>query len=122
MIVAYWIIAGLLAAAYLAAGSLKVLRPTEQLAASGMGWAEDYGTTATKAIGAVEILGALGLILPLLTGIAPWLSVVAAVGLALVQVGAIVVHIRRGERKSLPVNVVLLLLAVVAAALAAALV
>lgn len=120
MIVAYWIVAGLLALVYLAAGIIKVARPKEQLQAAGMAYVEDFGSPSVKLIGLVEILGALGLILPALTGIAPWLTVVSAIGLVLVQVGGIVVHVRRGESSKLGINVGLLVLAGVAVWLAAA--
>jgi len=110
MNVALWVVAGLLAAVYLGAGLAKLTRPKESLAPA-MGFVEDYSAGAVKAIGAVEVLGALGLVLPQATGIAPVLTPVAAVGLAIVQLGAIRVHVRRGERQQLPVNVVLLVLA-----------
>lgn len=112
MNIALWIVQGLLAAVYLAAGLMKVVRSREQMVASGsFEWAKDMSDGAVKAIGAVEVLGALGLILPELTGIAPVLTPIAAVGLVVVQVVAARVHLRLGERKSLPVNVILLLLA-----------
>ncbi|WP_433795841.1 DoxX family protein [Actinoplanes sp. CA-252034] len=50
-----------------------------------------------RAIGGPELAGAAGLILPPLTGIAPWLAPAAAVGLGLAQVGRIIVHVTRGE-------------------------
>jgi hypothetical protein len=107
-----WTVQGLLAFVYLAAGGLKVVRPREQLAASGrLDWMKDNSDAAVKAIGAVEILGALGLILPGLTGIAPILAPIAAVGLVVVQIGALRVHLTRNERQPLPVNATLLLLA-----------
>jgi len=62
-----------------------------------MAWAEDFSPVATRLIGIAEILGALGLILPLLTGIAPILTPIAAVCLAVLMVGATVVHVRRKE-------------------------
>ena len=112
MNIALWIVQGLLAAVYLAAGLMKVVRSREQMVASGsFEWAKDMSDGAVKAIGAVEVLGALGLVLPELTGIAPVLTPIAAVGLVVVQVVAARVHLRLGERKSLPVNVILLLLA-----------
>lgn len=112
MNIALWVVQGLLAAVYLAAGLMKVVRPRAQMVASGgFEWAKDMTDGAVKAIGAVEVLGALGLILPQLTGIAPVLTPIAAVGLVIVQVLAMRVHLKLGERKSLPVNAVLLLLA-----------
>jgi hypothetical protein len=110
--IALWIIQGLLALVYLAAGGLKVVRPREQLVASGnFDWMKDSSDTGVKAVGLVEILGALGMILPWLTGIASILTPIAAIGLVVVQVGALRVHLVRKEGKSLPVNLLLLLLA-----------
>jgi hypothetical protein len=110
--IALWIVQGLLALVYLAAGVLKVVRPRERLVASGnFDWMKDSSDTGVKAVGLVEILGALGVILPWLTGIASILTPIAAVGLVMVQVGALRVHLVRNERRPLPVNVLLLLLA-----------
>lgn len=112
MNIALWTVQVLLAFVYLAAGGLKVVRPREQLAASGrLDWMKDNSDTTVKVIGAVEILGALGLILPGLTGIAPILAPIAAVGLVVVQIGAFRVHLTRNERQPLPANGILLLLA-----------
>ncbi len=110
--IALWVVQVLLALVYLAAGGLKVVRPREQLVASGrFDWMKDTSDAAVLAVGAVEVLGALGLILPELTGIAPILTPIAAVGLVVVQVGALRVHLARDERQPLPANVILLLLA-----------
>ncbi len=110
-----WIIASLLAVAFLAAGAMKLSRTREQLAASGMGWAADVGSGTVKLIGAVEVLGAIGLVLPALVDVATVLVPLAATGLALVMAGAAVVHLRRKEAQMVPVNLVLLVLAVVVA-------
>ena len=112
MNIALWVVQALLALVYLGAGGIKVVRPREQLVASGrFDWMKDTSDAGVKAVGAVEVLGALGLILPELTGIAPILTPIAAVGLVVVQVGAIRVHLTRGERQPLPANGILLLLA-----------
>lgn len=97
MTIALWILNGLLALAFVAAGSMKSLRPRTALVASGMAWAEDFSVPSVKLIGIAEVLGGLGLMLPLLTGIAPILAPVAATALAVVMIGAVVVHIRRQE-------------------------
>ena len=106
-----WIIAGVLAAAFAAAGAMKLTQPKEKLAASGMAWTEDFGTGTVKLIGALEVLAAIGLILPAALGIAPVLVPLAALGLVLIMIGAIVTHSRRKETQVIGVNVVLLLLA-----------
>lgn len=109
MNIVLWIAAGLLALVFLASGGMKALRPKETLAAN-MGWVEDFSAGAVKTIGVLEILAAIGLILPAALDIAPILTPLAATGLVLTMIGAIVVHARRKENQPLPINVVLLLL------------
>jgi uncharacterized membrane protein YphA (DoxX/SURF4 family) len=110
--VVLWVVAGLLAALYLAAGGMKLVTPREKLLENpNMGWTADFSDAGVKGIGAVEILGAIGLILPWALDIAPVLTPLAATGLAVIQIGAIIVHARRKETKALPMNVVLLVLA-----------
>jgi hypothetical protein len=107
-----WIIAGLLAAVYLGAGLGKLIVPRETLArAPGGGWVEDFSPRSIKAIGALEILGALGLILPAALDIAPVLMPLAALGLVMVMAGAVVVRIRRHEPKPMVADLVYLTLA-----------
>jgi DoxX-like family len=115
--IAYWIVAGLLAVFYLYAGGKKLVQSKEQLAPM-MGWVDTVPMRVVRLIGAVEILGALGLVLPPLTGIAPVLALVAAIGFAVLQVLATGLHLSRGEGKVIGLNVVLIVLAVVAAWLA----
>lgn len=110
--IALWGAQALLAVVYLVAGGVKVFRPRERLVASGrLDWMKDHSDAAVKAVGGVEILGAIGVILPAATGIARALTPIAAVGLVIVQIGALRVHLTRDERQPLPVNVILLLLA-----------
>lgn len=117
MNIALWIAQGLLTLVYLVAGGIKVVRPREQLVASGnFDWMKDTSDAGVKAVGLAEILGALGLILPRLTGIAEILTPLAAIGLLVVQIGALRVHLVRNERRPLPANVFLLLLAAFVAA------
>jgi uncharacterized membrane protein YphA (DoxX/SURF4 family) len=110
MTVAYWIVAALLALLYLYAGALKVLRSPDQLRPM-MGWVDAMPLRLLRTIGVLEVLGALGLVLPPLTGIAAALAFAAAIGLVLLQVGAISLHLSRGEVKIIWLNVVLLALA-----------
>ncbi|MFE1320374.1 DoxX family protein [Kitasatospora phosalacinea] len=115
MNITLWIVASVLALAFLASGLMKLSQPREKLVASGMGWAEDVAPGAIKALGATQVLGALGLVLPAVTGIATVLVPLAATGLGVTMVGAAIVHLRRGEAKSLPVNLLLLALAALVA-------
>ncbi len=111
MNIVLWVVAGVLAAAFLASGLMKLSQPKKKLADSGMGWTEDFSDGAVKGIGALEVLGALGLILPAALDIVPILVPIAATGLALVMLGAAVTHARRKENQMIVVNLVLLALA-----------
>lgn len=97
MLIALWIVNGLLALAMLGGGVMKVLTPKAVLAERGMAWTEDFSAGSIKAVATLEVVGALGLILPLLTGIAPILTPLAGAGLAVIMIGATVVHLRRRE-------------------------
>ncbi len=113
MTVAYWIVASLLALFYLYAGGIKVVRSKDQLRPM-MGWIDIMPLSLVRAIGVLEVLGALGLVLPPLTGIATGLALAAAIGLVLIQVGATALHLSRGEVSVIGLNIVLLALAGVA--------
>jgi hypothetical protein len=77
----------------------------------GMGWVDEMPLGLVRTIGILEILAAVGLILPPLLDIAPILAPLAATGLVLIMIGAIVTHARRHESAYIAGNVVLLLLA-----------
>jgi uncharacterized membrane protein YphA (DoxX/SURF4 family) len=104
---ALWIVQVLLALLFLMAGLMKATQPREKLA-ERTPYVEDLTDGQLRTIGILELLGAVGLVLPALTGILPWLTPLAAVGLALTMVGAIIVHFRRGEYPNIIMNVVLL--------------
>jgi uncharacterized membrane protein YphA (DoxX/SURF4 family) len=114
MNITLWVLASLLAAAFLGAGLPKVTQPKEKLT-TYMKWAEPLPVGAVKALGALEILAAIGLILPPVTGIAPVLAPLAAVGLAIIMAGAIVIHAPKKEWTNVGINALLLILAVIVA-------
>jgi uncharacterized membrane protein len=105
MEIAVWIVTWVLAAGFVVGGALRVVLPPDQLARFGWGWAAEI-PTLVKVVGAFEVAGGLGLVLPALTGILPILTPIAACCLALVMVLAIGFQVRRGGWKDLPVNVV----------------
>ena len=109
-----WIVAGLLAAVFLMAGATKLAQPKDKLRGN-MPWVDDFSAGMVKLIGAVEVLAAIGLILPAVLDIAPILVPLAASGLVLIMVGAIITHARRKEYQGLPVNAILLILAAIVA-------
>jgi uncharacterized membrane protein YphA (DoxX/SURF4 family) len=113
--IVFWIIAIGLAVAFAGAGLMKLTQPKEKLAASGMGWTEQFSPGVIKAIGALDVAAVIGLILPAVLDIAPVLVPLAASGLVLMMIGAAVTHARRKENPMIGVNVVLLILAAVVA-------
>lgn len=119
MNVVLWILQGLLAVMFLMAGFMKLSQSKEGLKEKGgkrMAWVDSVSTNNIKLIGALEVLAAVGLILPQLMDILPWLTPLAAVGLVLTMIGAIILHVRRGDgTPSIVMNAVLLLLAFVVA-------
>ena len=76
-----------------------------------MNWIDDVSAGTIRVIGILELLAGFGLILPQLTGILPWLTPLAAVGLILTMIGALAVNVRYGNRAAIVENIVLLLLA-----------
>jgi uncharacterized membrane protein YphA (DoxX/SURF4 family) len=112
MNVVLWVMQILLALVFGAFGTAKLTLPWEKLS-ERVGYVNDFPRSVIRLIGLLEVLGAVGVILPVLTGILPWLTPLAAGGLALVMVGAMLTHLRRHEYPTIGVNVVLLLLAIV---------
>lgn len=102
-----WTVQGLLAAAFAIVGLAKVAQSKEKLAGSGQAWVEDFDDWQIKGIGALELLAAIGLILPAALDLLPVLTALAASGVVLLMLGAGATHLRRGESQTLPVNVAL---------------
>ena len=109
-----WIMQGVLAAAFAAAGILKITRSREQLIPQ-LPWVNDVSTPVLRLIGVAEFAGALGLILPAALGIATVLTPLAAIGIAVIMVLAIGLHTRRKEPGAIAFNAVLLILAALVA-------
>ncbi|MET8198134.1 DoxX family protein [Micromonospora taraxaci] len=112
MNLALWIAAGLLAAVALAGGVTKTFVPKEKLAATnGGGWTADASVGFVKTLGILEILAAVGLILPAVLDIAPVLVPVTALCWVLLMVGAMITHLRYSEAKFIVVNLLYLAVA-----------
>ena len=95
-----WILQIILAVIFMFVGSLKLMQPTPELVKM-LVWTIDLPMWLVRAIGAAEMLGAAGLILPALTGILPFLTRWAAGCLALLMLGAVGFHLMRGEYMSM---------------------
>jgi putative oxidoreductase len=111
MNIALWIAQGLLAAMYLMAGSMKTFQTAK--AKEQLPWAKNRPDSFVRFVGISELLGALGLILPMVTGILAWLTPLAAIGLLLIQLLAIFTeHLPKKEYNVIPINVVLIAISV----------
>lgn len=111
MTIALWIVQILLAIAFGMAGFMKLSMPMDALAANGMTFVMHTPEWLVRFIGFAEVAGALGMILPAATRILPFLTPLAALGFAIIQVLAIGVHASLGETAmTLPMNLVLLAL------------
>ncbi|MFG6196327.1 DoxX family protein [Nonomuraea sp. JJY05] len=112
MNLALWIAAGLLAAVAVSGGISKTFVPKEKLATvPGGGWTADVGAGFVRTLGVLELLAAVGLILPAALDIAPVLVPVTAVCWVLLMVGAMITHGRRGEYAFVVLNLVYLAVA-----------
>jgi uncharacterized membrane protein len=109
-----WVVQVLLAAAFGMAGLMKATQPKEKLEPR-LPWVQDFSPGTVRFIGIVELLGALGLILPAASGIVPVLTPIAAAALAVMMVLAAATHVRRKEPSGVAVNAVLFALAAIVA-------
>jgi hypothetical protein len=112
MNIALWIAAGFVAVVFLVS-SAKLFVSKEKIASMGeaVRWVEDFSPGFLKALAVLELMGAVGLILPAALDIAPVLVPVAATGAVLLMVGAVIVRLRRGEGRLVVGNLVLLAVA-----------
>jgi uncharacterized membrane protein YphA (DoxX/SURF4 family) len=112
--IALWVVQVLVAAAFVVSGATKLSQPKEKLLKK-WAWVEDFSQGSVRIIGSLEVLGAIGIALPSLTGIVPFLTPLAALGLVLTMIGAALTHLRRAEYGAIAVNAVLLILAALVA-------
>ncbi|MGW6746144.1 DoxX family protein [Streptomyces sp. NPDC055025] len=115
MNISLWIVASLLAALLLSAGLGKLLQSKEKIVQSSGAWAASFSPGILRALGLLEVLGAIGLTLPAAVGVAPVLVPVAACGVAVLMADAAMIHARRAEWGNVALNAVLLVVAAVVA-------
>lgn len=104
-----WAIQIGLACVFIYFGSLKIFLPIEKIEKK-VTWARDYSTSKLKLFGALEVIGAFGLLLPWRLDIFPILTPMAATGLAMVMAGAGMVHLRRDEINMFFLNILIIFL------------
>lgn len=114
MNITLWILQFLLAAVFAITGGAKLLRPRLALAGRTP-FVLDFSDRQIKGIGTLEVLAAIGLVVPPLLGIGAFLAPFAALGLVATMIGAALTHIRRQEYLQIAGNGLLLVLAAIVA-------
>jgi uncharacterized membrane protein len=112
MNLALWIVQGFLAFAFIAVGAMKVFAYEKYKALSEKNGPSGITRGLATFIGIAEIAGGVGIVVPMATNTAPWLSLWAAIGLSTIMVLAVGFHIRRQE-SPVPPAILLLLAAFV---------
>ena len=115
MNIALWVIQGLLAPLFLFAGGMKLFaqdRYREQAEQQHSDRALGLSRGLVTFIGASEVAGSLGLVLPLATQVLPVLTPLAAIGLAVIMVFATRFHLKRGEPVSMTIGLAVLCMVV----------
>lgn len=115
MNVVLWIVQGLLALIFFMAGAMKLTKPKNELREKLGDWVDQHKDISLKMIGLLELLGAIGIIMPMAIDVLPILTPIAAIGLAFTMVGAMKVHLQRKEKSKVTTNVVLTVLALIVA-------
>ncbi|MFT6943408.1 MAG: putative membrane protein YphA (DoxX/SURF4 family) [Nitriliruptoraceae bacterium] len=95
-----WVVQVILAIAFAGSGMMKATLSAAAIKQKGdgrMDWVDDVSAGQLRAIGIIEVIGGIGLVLPAAVGILPILTPLAAVGLALTMVGAAVLHLKRSD-------------------------
>jgi uncharacterized membrane protein YphA (DoxX/SURF4 family) len=115
MSIALWIVQALAAFMFLASGFMHAFRFESFASSRRTSWARDLGPARLRVIGLLEIAGAIGVILPGLVGVDPWLTGIAALGLVAIMIGAAAFHLRRSEMQSLPINAFMAAIAAIVA-------
>jgi len=106
-----WLAQGLLALMFIMAGLMKVSQPLDLLAES-LPWVSSTPLGLVRFIGISEFLGGLGLLVPALLRFKPFLTVWAALGLAVIMVLAAGFHASRGEFSAIGMNLIIMAIAV----------
>jgi uncharacterized membrane protein len=102
MNLALWIVQGILAAAFVASGGMKLFAYEKYKATTEKNGPSGLTRGLVSFIGVAELAGAIGIVLPVAVGVAPWLSAWAAAGLSAIMLLAIGYHVRRRESPVAP--------------------
>ena len=112
MNIALWIGQVLLAIVFAGSGAFKISKSKQWLVDNGQTGVVFFPLPAIRVIASLELLGVLGIVAPWATGIAPILTPLAALGFALLMVGAAICHAKLREPRNVAINMVIFAIAV----------
>ena len=99
-----WILQILLAIVFAGAGLVMLVKSQADLSRMFGNWVDNVPAPLLKLLGLAELAGAVGLVLPPLVGVLPLLTALAAVGVMIVMIGAVVIHAARSEYPNVALN------------------
>ena len=108
---ALWIVQIALALVFVMTGGIKLVLPLDKIPEPMR--TEGLSPRIMRIIGLLEVMGAVGVILPAWTGILPWLTSLAAAGLMLTMIGATFTNVRNKHFPMIAVNFILGVLAII---------
>lgn len=112
-VISLWTVQIFLAIMFSYAGYMKLTKTPHGLSEIGWHWATTLPLSFIRFLAVMELLAAIGIILPTLTGTMPYFGNLAAMGIILVQIAAIILHAKRQETSStIALNLILLAAAV----------
>jgi uncharacterized membrane protein YphA (DoxX/SURF4 family) len=106
-----WILQWIMAVIFASSGLLIIILPKEKLV-SRLSWVRNYSDGTRLFICVSKIVGAIGLIVPRYFNILPVLTPIAAIGLAIIMVLAMLYHIKKNELKDIPATILFFSMAV----------
>jgi uncharacterized membrane protein YphA (DoxX/SURF4 family) len=101
-----WVLQIVLGGMFIMAGFMKSLQPINELAKS-LPWVAESSAALVRFIGVSELLGGVGLILPMALKIKPRLTIWAALGLCAIMILATIFHVSRGEYGVIGMNIII---------------
>ena len=107
-----WAVQGVLAAIFTASGLAKISQPKDRLIARGQTGVAPFPLPVIRVTALCELLGAIGILVPRLVGVAEFLTPAAAGGFAIVMVGAIASHAHLREPRNVALTVAIFIAAV----------
>ncbi|CAD5273536.1 DoxX family protein [Imperialibacter sp. 75] len=108
--VVLWVTQGLLSVSFLCGAAMKLFQPVNQLSVM-WSWTAEVPPAFLAFTGILDLLGGVGIILPSLLRIKPWLTPVTALAMVAQMIGASVFHVMRGEGADIGANIVFALMA-----------